>query len=849
MKVKGIKSNPLVYKKVRDVFRKRKGLSAGMLSLGGLAVSVVLFFAVFNYGRYLYNSGQTQHFVPMLKDLSAFDFSFIRNYTKGQLAELDEMKIDIKFKHLLRIEYLRDQAVKEKFINPAFKEEEFPAKLAYKGKTYDVKIALTGMVSRTHLGNPAKWSFEVKARGDNTIAGMKRFAMLVPTARGYMTDWLSFELMKERGLMGMRVDFAEVSINGKSSGVFYMEERFDKHLIENNALREGIIFKLEKELQPYRESKLMAEPDTRAQVLLMKRLWQDVMAGDLPPSQFFDMEKMAKLFVITDLMNNQHPLNKANLRFYFNPVTGLAEPIAREFEDLSKRDPADMRMFLEKPIPFTRHYWLEQESILGLIYNNDVFKRLYIQELEVVCQEKFLDGFFARNNDKLNTVLHKVYRTLPFYKFPKEQLYANQQHIRAVFFPEKAELIAWLDQKQEGALSVRLENQQDLPLEVSHLSWKDHSFFPEKPLIIDSRAREGNHKLHLYGFRIPAGLSLPDSLLPELKVHYHKLGLETGKKAVPVFPASGAHALSHPAELADRAANYAAFSFIKEKAGENTITIPAGQWALSSDLVIPGNKRLQIEAGARIDLSKHARVISYSPVFSLGTEQKPVVVTSSDGTGEGLAVIQAGQRSYLSHTHFERLSSGPEEKAVAVAFYESPVTIFACSFSASQGAGDFLAIVRADFSIDQSQFKDIQASAFGCGNCSGAVAHSSFVNIGKDAMAFSGAEVDLSNIFMNQIGEKGISAGQGSEVSARWLDIRNAAMAVASENRSRVLISDTQLANNQVGIHLSQDRPGFEPAYASAERVDIQQSETPYSVGAQTELVVNGKPYLPSGGK
>ena len=843
MKIKAIENNSRLDEKVRDVVRIRKRLPFWMLGIIGVVISAMCFLGVFNYGRYLYYSGQTQHFVPIVKDLSKLDFSFVKHYTQGQMAELDEAVIDIKFKHLLRIQYLREQAMKERFINPAFKDEEFPAKLTYNGQTHNVKLALTGMVSRTHLGNANKWSFEVKVKGDGTIAGMKRFAMLVPTARGYLTDWLSFRLLEDLGLIGMRVDFVNVSINGKSAGVFYMEERFDKYLVENNSLREGIIFKLEKEVQPYGENKLMAAPGTRAQLLLMKRMWQDVAVGDLPADKFFDMEKMAKLFAVSDLMNNKHPLNKANLRFYFNPVTGLAAPIAREFEDLSKREPGSMKMFLEEPDLNTRHFWLEQESIIGLIYNNEVFKRYYIREVSAVSKKEFLDGFFERNNDELKAILYKVYRTLPFYKFPKDELYANQQYIWSVMHPDKKELIAHFAQKEGGQLSIQLQNQQALPIEVAYLSRGDAKFYPGDAVVIDSRAREGNNKLHLYQFNIPDGLSWTDSLVSELKVHYNFLGLEPEKTAS-VSPSPDRYALSPADQLMDKAANYTSFPFVRELAEGNVLSIPAGNWSLSSDLVLPKGKRLQIEAGAHIDLLNQARIISYSPVFSLGREEAPVVISSSDASGEGLAVIGAARRSSLSYTRFEALSSPEQEGRLwggAVTFYESPVTIFACSFAGNQRGGEYLSIVRADFSIEKSQFKDIHANAFDGSLCTGSVSKTTFVNVEKNGINLTGADVELSNIFMGRVGNEGIRAGEDTKLSGRWVDIRNAEVGIASEGRSSVLLSDAQLMKSRVGIRLSQEQAGYEEAYASLSKVNIQGAETPYAVGENSRLVVDGK--------
>ena len=104
---------------------------------------------------------------------------------------------------------------------------------------------------------------------------------------------------------------------------------------------------------------------TRAQLLLMKRMWQDAITGDLPGREIFRHGKMAKLFAVSDLMNNKHPLNKANSASISIRLR-LAEPIAREFEDLSKREPGSMKMFLEEPTMHTRHFWLEQESIIYL---------------------------------------------------------------------------------------------------------------------------------------------------------------------------------------------------------------------------------------------------------------------------------------------------------------------------------------------------------------------------------------------------------------------------------------------------------------------------------------------------
>jgi hypothetical protein len=843
MKIKQKKIKPPSSKRIRDFFRRRKPLAISILSLGVLMAMGVVFFAVLGYGAYLKKIGQTTYYKNTLVNVSKLDFSFVKNYAKGRLSEFDEIQIDIKFKHLLRLRYLREQALQESLISKAVKEEEFPAKLVFNGQSHNVKISLTGLLPSSHLRDPNKWSFQVKVRGDDTVEGMKRFGLLLPSTRGYLTDWIGMELMKERGLMGLRVDFVNVSINGKSLGLYYMEERFDKHLIENNRLREGVIFKLDQGFSPYQESKSMATPGTRAQLLMIKRMWQEVMAGNLPPGRFFDLDKLARIFVICDLMNNKHPLAPQNLRFYFNPVTGLAEPIAREWEKLHESDPTELSLFLEEPKPATRHFRFKRNAILQIIFDNPEFNRHYLREAAVLCQTGFLDQFLKARKDIIEGLLNKVYLTWPFYDLSTAKLYENQQYMRSVLFPEADQVTAYFKQREGDHLRLSVRNQQDLPLEISHLSWRDSIRFsrlPEEPALLESKARA---LPRMMDFRIPPGVSWSDSLVAEIKLHYNVLGIESKPRTTRIFFDGGTNERT---KLPVRAANYASFDFIEEAAEQNVIFIPKGNWTLSTDLIIPANKRLEIAAGARIDLLNHAGIVSYSPVFCLGREEMPVVITSSDSTGTGIAVIKAPQRSNLSYTVFDQLSFPKEEDRQwlgAVNFYESPVTISFCTFSNNQKGEHCLQLIRSDFSVDQSTFRNIRAGAFYADFCTGSISNTSFVHIGKNGIEAAGSNLNIRHVFMNHVGSNGLCAGANSELKVRWLDLRDAATGIAGKDQSSISVTDAQLHRNKVGIALFQEKTEFGPSYMTAGRIDIQHSETPFLIEQNSTLVLEGQPF------
>ncbi len=844
MKIKKKEESPLMPQKVSNFLSNRKTLAAGIKGMAGLTLIGILFFAILGYGAYLKKMGGATYYKHALLRIADLDFSFVNKYAKGQFSDFDDIKVDMKFKHMLRMQYLREKALQEGIISSEIKNEEFPATLTYNGVSHDVKISLAGMMT-VHVADPVKWSFQVKVKGDDTIEGMKRFGLLLPSTRGYMTDWLGMKLMEQRGLIGMRVDFVNVSVNGKSMGMYYMEERFDKYLIENNRLREGIIFKLDEELSAYQESKIMDSPAARDQLLLVKRMWQDVMAGNLEPGKFFDLEKMAKLFAITDLMNNKHALYRTNLRFYFNPITGLAEPIAREWGSLTKNDPSALALFIEEPKIASRHERLVKDSILRIIYDNLEFKGHYIREAEAISHRKLMDQLLSDNGDKLNKLVNKVYRTWPFYELPTHTLYENQFYIKSVLFSDVNQLSAYFDKQEGGDLNVYIQNEQDLPLKVSHLSWRDSTFFyPKDPIVLDAK---GKNSEKMYDFQIPINQIWDDSLIAELKIHYSLLGLENRKKSAMVFPWPYSQRMDYVGNPVARDANHDTFDFIKENKEENAIVIPAGKWTVSRDLIIPAKRRLVVEAGAEVDLIKDAKVLCYSPVFFEGTEDNPILFHSSDTTSRGIVILKAGERSKLNYANFDYISCPRTQGwslSGALIFYESPVDIVGCTFSNNQIGDDFLNIVRSDFTMDDAHFKNINADAFDCDFCTGTVTNSSFVNVGNDGIDVSGTEIDIQHVFMNYIGDKGLSSGEGSNMIARWIEVRNSEIGITSKDRSDIQLSDAKLDNCRIGITLFEKKSEFGPAFTTANRVEIEKAEIPYLIETNSSLVLDGQPYL-----
>ena len=91
----------------------------------------------------------------------------------------------------------------------------------------------------------------------------------------------------------------------------------------------------------------------------------------------------------------------------------------------------------------------------------------------------------------------------------------------------------------------------------------------------------------------------------------------------------------------------------------------------SGELGTRGSGELRLE-----EASNSAKILSYSPLEFIGTENAPIFIHSTDKSGQGIIVINANQKSILRYTVFENLSTpsqGGWKLSGTISFYESPV--------------------------------------------------------------------------------------------------------------------------------------------------------------------------------
>lgn len=824
-------------------------------------ISAIILSSLF-LGMLLHKTGVAE----VLNKVRQAKLKIIPNYLRGIKVLPKSIAIDIKHQDYQKLAYMRQIALSRNHITSDCKVY-VPAVIRTNGKTVKAKIRLKGD-AMDHLVR-GKWSFRIEVKDNETLFGMKRFSIQHPKTRNYVCEWIAHKVMQKEEILIPRYRFMEVILNGKNYGIYAVEEHFEKRLIENNKYREGPIIKFNEDVYWAEEDSLqfsgvinavdadfltgprlqsaadidafnmrdvLEKPEIFRQFILGKNLLESFRRGILPVDKVFDAEKLARFFALSELMSAVHGSAAwFNLRFYYNPVTSLLEPIGF---DLYMGDPLTCISEL-----FPASYMKKQPNrFYERIFSDTSFLKKYMGTLERISKKAYLDKLFDEIDPELQRNLNIIYKEFPYYLFSKDVFYLNQKRIEGLLNPVKG-ANAYFHRSDKESVVLEIGNILTLPAEVLGVSYMDKFFFPvEDEIILIPKECSKPIEYNLHRFLFPKNCNLSNTAAKDLKVKYKILGTNRIMYSE-VFPYSVISDNFVANDFMRQSPNISDFEFLKVDEPEKKIFIKCGRWAVKRSLIIPKGYEVIAQEGTVLDLQKSARILSYSPLKFFGTEENPIVICSKDLTGQGIVVMNADGESILKNTIFRGLSNPSHagwELTGAVTFYESDVAISCCQFLSNKSE-DGLNIVRSNFSISKSFFNETAFDALDIDFSNGEISNTSFVNCGNDALDISGSVVDIRDIFVNGAGDKGLSVGEASTVTADTLEIQNAGISAASKDTSSLTINGITISGCKVGFSVYQKKPEFGSAFMTVTGLMAERIEIPYLVEKESKLKVNGK--------
>jgi len=597
--------------------------------------------------------------------------------------------------------------------------------------------------------------------------------------------------------------------------------------------------------------------------LRLKGDWLDHLHGTKWSFRLIDV--LARFYAFVDVFSAYHSIIWHNQRFYYNPVLCKLEPVM--FDAYTEEGFYDWvtDRALYGDITSDAVGTVDDEYLMMReLFNDDTFLNAYVKYLAEYSSAEFLQQITDKYQDKASYYDSLIRIEFPWLKLDIPHLYENVENIRKELpaFRQKVaerekEHKKWRNvSKTEKQYTKGLEGRYAKNFVVAYVMQRKGdslrirvtNYFPDPVLLLgvgksDKKIRGFIHpEPELKGYRYDA----PDhfEFWTEWNEPNYLFFMAGNSKTVTtgIYPWPEPDGSNTPLQELE-ANNLFPIPEIMEVTDDNRVLFKSGKHTLNQPLIIPAGYRVYIEAGTTIDLTDSAMLISYAPLFINGTEKDPVVFTSSDFTGNGVAVLQAGGKSKISYATFENLNTIDYKGWTltgAVTFYESDVDMDHVLFYRNQ-CEDALNTIRSDFKLENSTFDHIYGDAFDSDFCTGLVKDTRFNSIGNDAIDFSGSHITITGTEITEASDKGISGGEGSHLIVKNTTITRSNIGLASKDLSVIDVQNSTVTDCNYGIVLLQKKPEYGPARMSLTNTTVSNAKTSYLIETGSEVVIDGK--------
>ncbi len=712
-----------------------------------------------------------------------------------------------------------------------------------------------------------KWSFRIKLRREYGWRHMRVFSIQTPAARDFLSEWVAHRLCDQEDVLSTSYEFIPVYLKDRSLGLYAYEEHFDKHLVESRNRREGPILKLTEEafwaiqqvafqtkqyhmlpcfetsvIEPFNVNQTMKNPSLEAEFLIAQNLFYEYKNTLKPPSELFDLDKLARYYAICDVTQAWHAIPWHNQRLYYNPVLCRLEPIVFDGYTQGPIEPIGQQAFLGEIDQYGKKEIEPHQLMLFYLFQDQSFTKLYIQYLEKYSSDEFINKFLQSINSELTEYESQIRKEFPYYCYDRQFLLNSAAKVRDALirykkmissdpsyatktlqkftvltkydtayhkvFPDQY-VKAFMEKVEGGSAWVRVFNNYTLDI-----------------LLLGTGKSPDRMRYPVYPTpTVPAFVSGKDqSILIEsdtaAQFLYFWVKDHDTTFIVPVNPWPYPTETNPRRELEQRDVFSRDTIFFKD---QNKIIFTRGQHILDEFLIIPAGHRVYFEPGCKVDIRNRAGFISYSPIFMNGTEKDPIMITSSDSSAMGFTVLQAKERSIIQRAIFEDLNTLDYKGWTltgAVTFYEADVDINA-TVVRNNHCEDAMNLVRCDYTADHLSFENTFADAFDNDFCTGNVTHCSFINLGNDAIDFSGSVIEINDCDVYNAKDKGISCGEKSTLTVRNCTVTDCNIGIASKDLSVLNLFDTRISRCTYGLAAYRKKPEYGFGTINAHQIQL----------------------------
>jgi len=796
--------------------------------------------------------------------------------SKFTSPKLSKIHLEIGFDELELIRSKRDQAVKLGVLF-ASDADLVPAVVISDAQSLDAKVRLKGDLI-DHL-RTNKWSFRIELEDDHRLFGMRRFSIHHPSTREYQFEQTYFDNLRHEGVLAPSYRFVEVSLNGEDLGIYALEEFFGQELIESQNRRAGVLLGFEDQyhwehvgrppinhsalgmltdsftslnayINVFESGRIAKNPELQSQADIAVLNLRKFQEGKLIAGDIFDLEKMATFLAVTTLWQAGHTLLANNIRFYYNPVSGLIEPVGFDGAPTP-------RVWEQIFVGFGGHTMFVKQ-----LFADPVMMAYFVRELDRISAPEYLTEIKHVLGQKSAASLHSLQIEFPDIGPVWDAVSVRQEVLWKVINPSIASIAyATPGDVVTGRSSILLNiaNPLAVPIEVlgiKVISQSDSSAVIADSFNIGKTDRDGKipvipgRNVHLDPLEFfPVEIAITDSeneLLEnsaEIEVNVRILGQDILRASPVVFVPEISGNINNPVIFSSIEDALTRHSFLRLEA-KGVFSIGPGEWDVVSDLIVPDGHVLVIESGTTLRFGTGVNLLTTSPIHLRGEESAPVILEPAHSSWGGVFVQRADDVSIWQHALIRGISIKNEPGRLvtgAITFNESDLKLEHVTFEGTQ-TEDALNVILAGIDFEDVIFSNAISDGFDGDAVTGRIERASFLNIGGDGIDVSSSDLVAAELMFVQIKDKAISAGEASKVELTDVFVKGAGIGIASKDLSFVTVERADFEEiAHFALASYQKKPEYGPASLNAIFSESEKFLERFVVEGDSVLWVNGK--------
>ena len=751
---------------------------------------------------------------------------------KSNFIKLDKLELEIPFDKILILENIRNESILNGALPSADKMPKIKTKILLNEKEFKADIRLKGD-RIVHFAEKDMSSYKLELNRDQFINGIKKFSLQKPRIRNYVHEWIFHELANNEGIIKIKYDFIKLSINGEDRGLYVIEEGFGKELIERNKRRNGPIFGLDEEIHISDNNPIFEiynknyweQPENNLLVNIASQKLHDFFQNKLSIEDIFDIDKWAAYFAIIDLTGTYHGSFLKSVKFYYNPINGLFEPIPFDGHRMKPNfhkynlnyDNRILIDMVQNPIGeeiqnlnWLKKFFYKQGKI------NQKFYNLYLSYLGKISSENYINEFLNKNLNLIEKINSHIYADyfyydnvrnygIGLYYFLIDDFRYQAKNIREKLMTTNGVQLVKINDKYLFKPLFNNYSQLKAKKFLCNIEEDDYELIlNQKMSNFENTTLNLNHKPREWDCKI---LILFDEFEnKEIILNVDNLNSnfffeDFKKKSNTIF-----------------------LNFFRQV--DRELILKKDIVEIDRNIYIPAEFTITIKPGQKIILKNEAFIISDSPWNIGGIGETVVISGEKQNLGGGILIGNTNKQSIIRNTKFSYLSGYDLDKNFeylilgSVNFYETKVKIFDVTFK-DIFSEDAINIFRSDFDIADVNYNNISSDAIDIDFSNGKINKAYFVNIKNDAIDFSGSMANINDVFFENVNDKIISVGEESKVVINNAIGSNSFAGIISKDGSKVISSNIFLDNVKIPFAAYQKKNNYGYPFLEVKNYEI----------------------------